>query len=392
MSKLKLSWSKKEEMIKVNLFKLGSLVLIISFCFLSCNGQDKGLLLREEIIEPKEFKQTQKADNSRIAKHIHDIFEDSQGNLWLGTSDLGVIKYDGTRLQYISEKEGLCGKTVANIAEDKNGNIWLGTHHDMCILHPSISGQEGKVSLSYFEKNGEVPHLGYGWKKVQTDKNGDIWINSHHGIFKYLNGEFVEFTFPDSIHPTGHSCATTGAISLDLEDSHGNFWFGTDGDGVYRFDGSQFSHFNMNDGLINNNISSIVEDQNGVIWISCFKSVNDSEDPDGGIVSYDGKLFKQYENIEGLYNNSIHRILNDNSGNIWIGATGTGVYKHDGEKFKLYEEPKEMDCSDGFNICGLESLLEDQNGQIWMGISGGLFQLKQDKIVHMGLNDLNTSK
>ena len=51
-----------------------------------------------------------------------------------------------------------------------------------------------------------------------------------------------------------------------LEDSKGNYWFGSWNEGVCRFDGNKYTYFTMQDGLSDNQIRSIHEDRNGVIW------------------------------------------------------------------------------------------------------------------------------
>ena len=51
-----------------------------------------------------------------------------------------------------------------------------------------------------------------------------------------------------------------------LEDSKGNYWFGSWKEGVCRFDGESFTYFTVEDGLSDNQIRSIHEDRNGVVW------------------------------------------------------------------------------------------------------------------------------
>ena len=54
-----------------------------------------------------------------------------------------------------------------------------------------------------------------------------------------------------------------------LEDSKGNYWFGSWEEGVCRFDGKSLTYFTVNDGLSDNQIRSIHEDRNGVVWFEC---------------------------------------------------------------------------------------------------------------------------
>ncbi len=55
-------------------------------------------------------------------------------------------------------------------------------------------------------------------------------------------------------------------VDCGLQDKQGNIWFGTTGEGVYRFDGKLFTQFTMKDGLSSNCVWSILEDKTGNIW------------------------------------------------------------------------------------------------------------------------------
>jgi ligand-binding sensor domain-containing protein len=60
------------------------------------------------------------------SNNISSIAEDKKGNLWFGTFDAGVSRYNGTTFTTFTTKHGLAGKNVTSIKEDKNGNLWFG--------------------------------------------------------------------------------------------------------------------------------------------------------------------------------------------------------------------------------------------------------------------------
>lgn len=377
--------------------KLCSFLILLSFT-VACNAQDN-----PQKLTPNNFP-ADKGD--QIAAHIFDIFEDSNGNIWFGTSKKGVVKYnpnstpkDGNSLTYYNESNGLCGSSVANIAEDEQGNLWFGTHMDLC----KYNGTEFKTLA---RKDG-IPILGWGWKtmgagwkSVRSNNDKSIWVNSHHGMFRcddptlpFDQLTFTEFIVPMDTSVKGTYCNTPGKISLDLEDRNGNLWFGTDGDGAYKYDGTAFTHFSKADGLLTDNVTNITEDANGNIWFACVQALSPKRMNDGGVCMYDGKEITSFIDIDGLTENDIHTIYQDKSGNIWIGAKGVGVYRYDAseqpaddKKFTLYREPKEVNFEDTFNTTGLQSILEDSKGNIWMGFSGGLFRLKGTSIVNVTVN------
>ena len=74
-------------------------------------------------------------------------------------------------------------------------------------------------------------------------------------------------------------------VHCSLQDKDGNLWFGTTGEGVYRYDGKEFIQFTVQDGLSNNKIWSILEDKSGNLWIGTRET---------SLFLYDGKTFSPY--------------------------------------------------------------------------------------------------
>ena len=111
-------------------------------------------------------------------------------------------------------------------------------------------------------------------------------------------------------------------------------------------------------GVINPNISSIMEDTKGNMWFGSFI---------GGVCRYDGKSLFYYPGTE--WNTSI---IEDRNGNIWLG-TDWGLWKFDGKSIVKY--PGEV-----FNY--VRSMLESRNGNIWIGTENGAFEKKGDLWIH----------
>ncbi len=368
----------------IPVFFLAQLLLVA--CSVQDNSIERNKIALNVSQQPSSDDKSNESSN-QLGRHIVDIFEDSQGILWFGTGYNGVASYDGKDLNYITSEDGLCGMTVANIIEDKDGVLWFGTYSDMCRYDLKGSKDSRSGSFAGFEKDAAgVPYLGYGWKRVQTDTDGNLWVNTHQGIFQYTNSEFIEFVVPGVDNTKISFCNTPGVVSMDFVDSKGNLWFGTDDDGVYMYDGNTFSHFTKKDGLTSNSITSIEEDRNGNIWFGCSKLMDSTNEREAGVCSYNGTAFTEYLDVDGLHHNTIHTLYSDRNNDLWIGANGTGVYKFDGESFKLYKEPKGVDYTDPFQIGGLQSVLEDSKGRHWFGFSGGLFRLEGESLVNVQKN------
>lgn len=76
-----------------------------------------------------------------------------------------------------------------------------------------------------------------------------------------------------------------GNVHYRVQDKAGNLWFGTTGDGVYKYDGESFTQFTATDGLYSNTVWCILEDKDGKIWIGT----------DAGASYYDGRTFSKIQ-------------------------------------------------------------------------------------------------
>jgi ligand-binding sensor domain-containing protein len=152
-------------------------------------------------------------------------------------------------------------------------------------------------------------------------------------------------------------------VHCSLRDRAGHLWFGTTGNGVYRFDGKLFINFTTKDGLRDNGVYSILEDKAGNIWFGT----------KAGACFYNGKTFTNVSiSDQSHINPGASVLLQDKSGKIWFGAAG-GVYYYDGRSFTHFPEKDAIVNKSGLQFKMTERMLEDRNGNIWFGsgMTGG---------------------
>ncbi len=300
------------------------------------------------------------ADTDRIAQYVVATFEDKKGNLWFGTMHKGASRYDGKTLTWFSTVDGLQSNAATSFAEDKEGNLWIGTQEGICTF-------DGKTITRFGSDEG----LPAGDSRVTADNEGNIWANMNHGVFRYDGSTFIEFKIPIVKKESSSYAIFDGRPALELVDKDGNLWFGTDGYGAFKFDGKTFTHFTKDHGLCSNTINGVLQDQQGNIWFACMQSYQPEMTGDGGVCRYDGSSFSSFPEVAGLSENDIYTIYKTKAGDIWIGATGVGAYRYDGESFTLFSETDRKHWTRNF---GLQVMLEDKNGTLWCGFSGGLFR------------------
>jgi ligand-binding sensor domain-containing protein len=189
-----------------------------------------------------------------------------------------------------------------------------------------------------------------------------------------------------------------GNVQCSLQDKAGNLWFGTTGNGLYKYDGKSFNRFLMADGLNSNSIYCMLEDTNGTIWIGT----------EAGLCLYDGKKFTKIEiplpknlppNKNDLYRNShwVFSIIQAKNGKLWF-ATIDGVYIYDSESLPPGQAGFTPfiinEASGGFlsTINNMERMLEDKAGNIWFGgrVNEGVFRYDGKSVINIKIEELSS--
>jgi ligand-binding sensor domain-containing protein len=174
------------------------------------------------------------------------------------------------------------------------------------------------------------------------------------------------------LYPDFDTTLVSQYIRSIFQDSNGNLWFGTIGEGVVRYDKKTLTYFSNIDGFIAQSVFAINEDKSGNLWIGT----------EQGLYRYDGRTFRNYNQKQGLNHIEISRkgILVDKLGTIWVG-THSGVYRFDpyadsmgGQSFSLFQQLPSIDVA---------GIMEDKSGNIWFASSKkGVFRYDGLEIVN----------
>ncbi len=152
-----------------------------------------------------------------------------------------------------------------------------------------------------------------------------------------------------------------------IQDKDGNIWFGTTGEGVYRYDGKEFTQFTEKDGLSNNSVWSMMEDKLGNIWFG----TND------GVSRYNGRIISKIpftmvtSGALGTVmpqsgKNIVWSMMQDKSGIIWFG-TDNGVYCYNGKTFLYFLDNPNITNKSGLTLKSMQCMFEDKSGNLWFG-------------------------
>jgi len=293
-----------------------------------------------------------------ISNYIQSIMGDDNGNIWFD-SDEGVMIYNPRSFTHITANMGIEIDFLTSPCEDKDGNIWFGE-----VLGGGICKFDGE-SFNYFSRKDGL--CGDSVTSVISDKTGNIWIGtSGGGVCKYDGEYFTHFTKKNGL--------SSNLISCLLEDKNGNIWIGTKKGGVCRYDGNSFTQFTRDEGLCDNFIWDILEDRKGNLWFGTKR---------GGADKYDGKYITNFCVEDGLSGNEIISLIEDKRGDIWFGIYGGGVTRYDPDspdassRFVqfLHQGGNPLNKSSiYFNVLSnpfTKFLVEDNSGNIWIGTEEG---------------------
>lgn len=189
-------------------------------------------------------------------------------------------------------------------------------------------------------------------------------------------------------------------VHAALLDRSGNMWFGTSREGVFKYDGEKFINFRESNGLCDDEVSAIIEDDEGVIWFGTGR----------GLCNYNGDSFQYIPipNIEINTNwlkeaypivnpNGVLSLLQDRSGVLWIGSNGAGAYRYDPKtkvrdgqvQFTSFLKNRGNLQPDSLHHNVITSILEDDSGNIWFTSfsHGGLSMYDGKTMHHFGVED-----
>ncbi|MBS3775887.1 MAG: response regulator, partial [Bacteroidales bacterium] len=321
------------------------------------------------------FFETINSRNGLSSDIITEIYQDSEGLLWILTHD-GLNRYDGYSFKTLkpdySEDVTFTGNHFTAVDEDEEGRLWLGTHDNGINIY---NKNTGKVSV--INTKTENPTLPSGdITDLYIDRKGNKWIGTNnYGLL------CLDTTGHLTVYRTKRDhLASVSSIKVIYGDSEGRLWIGTWNNGLFYYDrpNNDFIHVDLPwpYPIDNKNVVSIHEDQQGRLLVGTWGH---------GLFRLDSVRQKVHniehysylnESLAGKLNdnevgNIIYSIETDKTGKIWFG-TNDGILISDG---KNIENPLKIRANQDLGYAPdhsqIYSLFSDREGIIWLGTQGG---------------------
>lgn len=245
---------------------------------------------------------------------INSLFEDIEGNIWIGTFKSGLYRLDAAtgEIRSITLLDDPLFNAVNAISGDNQGFVWVSTKGGAYRFGASGARND------YFNTSKGLLHNNVN--TIYVDSKDRIWLAAHKNRISYHTNSQFHY-LPGEL---GNEVSNVNCIA---EDQEGNLWFGTDGKGVFRYDGEDVIQLTTENGLYSNFCYDIISDDKGKIWIGHRQNIS--------IFNTADNSFSYYGRSEGLLHDKINTnaVYKDDEGNIWF-ATTKGAIRYN-PKFEM---------------------------------------------------------
>ncbi|MEK9136590.1 MAG: two-component regulator propeller domain-containing protein, partial [Bacteroidota bacterium] len=245
------------------------------------------------------------------------MFNQSPARIWFGLKYGGGFVKEGSYVRNYDVPDGLPSAHVNAFASISDARMLLGTANGLAYVdsqgavhrlsHPDIDG------LTLFDL--KLAPRGQG----EPGGANNIWMATMRGIrlVRMHDDSIVSVgAFPDQP-------ALIGTIVYEiLIDKDRSTWFGTDGKGLIRYDGSSFKSFTREEGLASNRVYALAQDSVGSIWVGT----------SSGLSQFDGESFRNFTHDQGFSEIGLHGLMVDRAGFLWV-SSFPGITKLKPDRF-----------------------------------------------------------
>ncbi|MHB9142735.1 MAG: ligand-binding sensor domain-containing protein, partial [Paludibacter sp.] len=278
---------------------------------------------------------------------VRTFFEDQNRTLWVGTKGSGIYTFThkGENLEpkfvkHLTTANGLLSNSVFTIVGGRNNEYWIGTDGRGINYYDSKSNRLSTLFVS--DSLQRSVNLTSIYSILPTGGN-ILWVGtSGYGMYKleidrstrpYSIRSYKQYIF-DNNRP---SSLSNNIVYSIIQDDNTHLWIATRGGGLNRFDSmtGQFKAFRFSSGnngsISSDDILCLYKDRKGFLWAGTSMGLNKLLRFEKG-----NPVFAQFTEKEGMPNNTIHGILEDNEQNLWL-STNKGIAKmvHDRSNYRI---------------------------------------------------------
>lgn len=316
-------------------------------------GSDNGTYVNDDREGP--FRHMAAVPNIRV----DGLLQDSNGTIWINTSDEGLILWNGDEYARIDEAMGLRGRATRALLQDREGLIWAGTADGLARI-------ANGVATTLHTELGLVDNY---VRSVLSTRDGSVWIGTAKGLSRW-DGEQLHI-----VAVPWHE-NREGSILAMAEDADG-VWLGTDNQGLLRIPHTRSAtvlRIRREDGLPANQVRSLLTARDGSVWIGTIAGLARRR-PDGVLEQVRSNALGDEGVVRALHEDAL--------GGLWIStAVGIGHLSADGQ-LRNYDR----NTAPAFPSEVTFDFLTDPDGTVWIGTDGGLVRFRKGTFTSYGYDD-----
>ncbi len=304
-------------------------------------GTEDGLFLVEGE-RVREFN----TDSGLRDNSIRALETDADGVMWVATAAGGLHRLAGDRFDTQHLAPGQSDEPVSALRAGPDGALWVGTG----------TGALYRSSDRGFELLAPGGRLGAAVRALLFDHDGNLWIGTLGGGLVRWRGGAV-----DSLASGYFSHSDLRAL---YEDDEGSLWIGSYDTGMLRLRDSKFANFGPAEGLLGNGAWTVAPRKAGGVWVGT----------DAGLSVSTDRGFRHVPGPPGFDNVRVRSLLEDQSGALWVGTEGAGVYRLDSHGIVRYHR------GNGLSGNLVKGLHEDREGRLWIGTDVGIDVIEHGQV------------
>lgn len=313
------------------------------------------------------------------ADSILTLMESTDGSVFAGTTN-GFSRIRGADIDSLRPQDGLSQSTVYALFEDREGSLWAATKHG---LNQFIDGR----AIPYTTSEG-LPSNNTG--PVIQDRRGMIWVGTlGAGLARFDGRTFVTLTTADGL--------TSNTIRSLTEDLSGDLWVGSEG-GVNRLrDGRVIATWTVGNGLPDNRVRALYTDRSGAVWIATaggpavvrsgrlVRAVDVRRATPGAIFAFaetPGHEILAAPDDSPSFSHAA-AMYRDRDGLLWVGTLGAGLRLVDGDRTFTFS------VLDGLFDDVIYGIVEDDYGRLWIACSKGIFSVNRNDLIQFAAGEVS---
>lgn len=293
-------------------------------------------------------------NNSLHGKRVREFCEDNNGILWIGTEDGGLNRFNPKEkiFSFFVPSSGFTNIQSLCMVGDK---LWVGTFSKGLKI---VDINTGSILKTYQKTASSRSLIDNSIFAICRTTIGDVYIGTMFGLLKY-NDKTDDFDRIEEL---------SGKFIYDIkEDSDGNIWLATYVNGAYCYNVNErkwknYVHSESNKESIScDKVLSVFEDSHRQIWLTT---------QGGGFCLFhpETETFTNYNSSNGLPNDVVYQIVEDKEGLFWL-TTNSGLVRFSPET----KQVKNYTTANGLlgNQFNYRSSYKDENGSIYFGSIDG---------------------